>query len=256
MNDAIKNELISRQIAWTGSNGFEFYQGLMTNPDKPRFGIIRDDQGYFRVGDNLSYYCNINNGMIYRIRKFWSKKDWLCYTKFYQIGLEKGFRLDIPLEMEQVDVLGEIWEYAELQSPKNRYGQNFNDDVFTWPELTNGVISNTDISDEFKNSVKQYYFEFVDQTEILIEEAKKIAIDEMVGIPKGLGSIFNRYRDDQGYFRSDFDQYQWIETIPVAVAEYLEKFIEAVYFGKFCGVIDQGHIDEIIGYAYQKWTQI
>jgi hypothetical protein len=232
------------------------YNNLDINPVMPRFTTERDDDGYFYSSDTLINYCNLRTGEIFRIRRNWADKDWACYNQLYQRGLEVGFRIDIPIHRELVEVNGENWEYAELRSPGNDYGQNYNDDVFQWPELTNGLIVNSGINDEFRNQVKSYYIEFVDQVGTIIKEAKNIAIENMCGLPLGLSYIFNRYRDDQGFFWSDFDQFTWTSTGSDVLADSMLYLKGTLVFGVVCGAIDEQRSVEVTNYARDLWAQI
>jgi hypothetical protein len=201
-------------------------------------------------------YCDLRTGEIFRIRRYWENKDWFCYNQLYQKGLELGFRIDIPLHKDTVEVNGEQWEYAELRSPDNNYGQNYNDDVFQWPELTNGLIVNSSIDDEFRNQVKSYYIEFVDQVGTIIKEAKNIAIENMCGLPLGLSYIFNRYQDDQGYFWSDFDQFTWTRTGSDVLADAMLYLKGTIEFSKLCGVLTEAQANEVVNVAEEKWKTV
>jgi hypothetical protein len=249
--------LIEKQSWWTNTDlRNSTYNNLEINPLMPRFNIERDDNGYFYMSDALVSYCDLRTGKIFRIRKYWERKDETCYSQLYQKGLEVGFRIDIPLVRELVEIEGIPWEYAELKSPRNDYGKNYNDDVFLWPELINGITPNPNITLEFKQQIKDYYIEFVDQVTIIIKEAKSIAIENMCGLPLGLSYIFNRYRDDQGFFWSDFDQFTWTSTGSDVLADsmlYLEGTLE---FAVLCGVITKEQGMEVTNYARETWAQI
>jgi hypothetical protein len=229
---------------------------LDINPYMPRFNTERDDNGYFYTSDALVSYCNLNTGEIFRIRRYWGNKDWSCYNQLYQQGLVVGFRIDIPLHSEVVEVNGNQWEYAELRSPGNSYGQNYNDDVFQWPELINGITPNPSIDDEYRQQTKSYYIEFVDQVAVIIKEAKNIAIENMCGLPLGLSYIFNRYRDDQGFFWSDFDHFTWTSTGSDVLADSMLYLKGTLGFGVICGVITQAQGIEVENYARDKWALI
>jgi hypothetical protein len=232
------------------------YNSLDSNPVIPRFTTERDDNGYFYTSDALVSYCDLRTGEIFRIRRYWENKDWSCYNQLYQKGLELGFRIDIPLHKDIVEVNGEQWEYAEFRSPGNDYGKNYNDDVFLWPELTNGMIPNAEIGNEFRETVKNYYIEFVDQVAVIIKEAKNIAIENMCGLPLGLSYIFNRYRDDQGYFWSDFDQFTWTRTGTDVLYDSMLYLKGTLTFGVVCGVITEEQGVEVTNYAREQWAQI
>jgi hypothetical protein len=253
----IKRQLIEKQVWWIGSDlKTSTYNNLPTNPLMPKFNLERDQDGYFYISDALVSYCNLRTGEIFRIRKYWEEKDWLCYDQLYQKGLEVGFRVDIPVHKETVEVLGNTWEYAEFVSPRNDYGKNYNDDVFLWPELTDGIIPNSAITDDFRNQTKSYYIEFVDQVAVIIKEAKNIAIENMCGLPLGLSYIFNRYHDDQGYFWSDLDQFTWTRTGSDVLADAMLYLKGTLVFAVVCGVITEQQGVEVENYAREQWAQI
>ena len=255
--EEIIRQLVEKEVWWIGSGlRTSTYNDLEINPYMPRFNIERDDNGYFYTSDTLTSYCDLRTGEIFRIRKFWEEKDWLCYNQLYQRGLEIGFRIDVPLHREFVDVLGTTWEYVELKSPGNDYGKNYNDDVFTWPELINGITPNPDITDEFRQQVTAYYKDFVDQVGVIIKEAKNIAIENMCGLPLGLSYIFNRYRDDQGFFWSDFDQFTWTKTGSDVLADSMLYLKGTLVFGVVCGAITEEQGIEVTNYARDTWAQI
>jgi hypothetical protein len=255
--EQIIQQLIEKEIWWLGTDlKNSNYNNLETNPYVPRFKIDRTDDGYFYTSDALVSYCDLRTGEIFRIRRYWENKDWTCYNQLYQKGLDLGFRIDIPLYKDTVEVNGDQWEYAEFRSPGNDYGKNYNDDVFHWPELTNGMIPNTGIDNEFRETVKNYYIEFVDQVAVIIKEAKNIAIENMCGLPLGLSYIFNRYRDDQGYFWSDFDQFTWTRTGTDVLKDSMLYLKGTLTFGVVCGVITEEQGVEVTNYAREQWAQI
>ena len=253
----MRDILVSKYIDWKINGSGKFYNDLQTNPSQEKFGIERSDVGHYYVSERLVYFCDLTNGKIYRIRKDWAEQDWKCYTRLYEIGLASGnFRIDIPLSHETVMILDEVWEYAELQSPGQNYGKNYSHDVFQWPELTNGVVVNSNISEEYKDSVKQYYLDFIDQSVEILASAKQIAVDEMCGIPLGLAYIFNRYQDGQGYFWSDFDQFTWTRTGTDVLNDALVYLVRTLGFARYCGVLDQQRVIDVINYGREKWATI
>jgi hypothetical protein len=255
--EEIIQKLIEKSVWWFASDlRNSTYNNLETNSFIPRFNTERDDNGYFYISDSLVSYCDLRTGKIFRIRRYWEEKDWNCYNQLYQKGLEQGFRIDIPLHKEIVTVLENEWEYVELVSPGNDYGKNYNDDVFTWPELTDGLIPNTGIDDAFRQSVKEYYIEFVDQVTVIISAAKNIAIENMCGLPLGLSYIFNRYRDDQGFFWSDFDHFTWTRTGSDVLADSMLYLKGTLVFAVICGVITEQQGIEVENHAREKWAAI
>ena len=234
-----------------------FYKGATTNPDIPNMGIERNADGYFYLSDNLISYCNLRNGNVTRIRKHWQLSDWTCYTQLYQKGIETGkFRIDIPLYREEISIDEHVWEYAELQAPDNSYGENFNDDVFAWPELTNGITPNPSINDTLKDSVVQYYKDFIDQSVELAKHALEIANTNNAGMPKNLAQPTNRFKDVTGYFWSDFDQDQWIHNNSEFTTYSLAMLEGSLRFAQVCGVLDEPRVTNCLTYARAEWTTI
>ncbi len=235
----------------------QLFNNQKTNPSLPSFYTERDDNGHYYISGNLVSYSNIRTGVVLRIRKSWTPKDWECYQALASKGQETGqFRIDQPLYSEVMTIGSDQWEYAELQSPGANYGKNFNDDVFSWPELTDGVTANTKISEDFKDSVKDYFKEFIDQAYVITKAASEIAAEKNTGMPLDLCYIFNRYKDDQGYFWSDFDQAPWDNSKDAVIEDSLNKLTSAVMFASLCGVLDSARIEEVILYARSKWTTI
>lgn len=228
-----------------------------TNPAIYDFFIERDINGYYYISDDLVTYCDLKNGYIFRIRNLWRDWDWLCYQELADKARELGtFRVDIPLYRQEILIDAVKWEYAELQSPGKNYGQNFDDDVFSWPELTDGLTPNTSIDDDFRNQVFEYYKEFVNQSLIVMTESRKIAEKNNCGMPYDLCHLFARYRDDSGYFWSDFDQHSWVQTKEEVIRDALQVFGSALKFAEVCGVLDQTRIGDLFQYASEKWQTI
>lgn len=234
-----------------------FYKGFSTDVTIPDMGIERNDDGYFYLSDDLVSYCNLRNGYVIRIRKHWNLSDWTCYTQLYQKGLETGkFRIDVPLYREEILINDHVWEYAELQAPGNNYGENFNNDVFEWPELINGIDPNPSIDDTIRDSVAQYYKDFVDQTIEIAKYALEIANNNGTGMPENLTQPSGRFKDADGYFWSNFDQDQWIYDND-AIVRYSQTMLEgSMRFAQVCGVIDESRVDDCLTYARSKWTTI
>jgi hypothetical protein len=255
--EEIIQELKVKGIEWISHLSLTAYKGLETSPYIPKFTVVRTEDGYYYVSDDLISFSNLVTGEVFRIRKHWEKQDWPSYTELHQIGKSTGqFRIDIPLYRSEEEFNGHIWEYAELKSPDGNYGCNFNDDVFQWPELTKGLIPNIDITTEYQESVKQYYLEFVDQVSNILHEAKEIAIKNMCGLPLGLSYIFNRYRDDQGYFWSDFDQFTWTRTGTDVLDDAMLYLKGTMEFSKLCGVLTEAQALDVVKVAEEKWKTV
>lgn len=234
-----------------------YYKGLPTNSQVPMFAIERDNDGYYYLSDDLIAYCNLRNGNVFRMRKNWKAHDWACYNELYQLGIQSGrFRLDIPQYREELTVENKKWEYAELQSPNKNYGQNFNDDVFAWPELVNGYFPNPDIDDSFKDSVAQYYKEFTDQAVLVVKHAMVVAEKNGVGMPGSLGRPSTRFKDELGYFWSDFDQNEWTQSKDSVMQYWFLVFEGSLQFAKACGVLDDARLNDCQTYARTSWTTI
>ena len=250
----IINDLTKRSKTWSGQNVMSKYD---TNAVVSDFCIERDEKGYYFLSRDLLAYCDLNNGYVFRIRNQYKSWDWKCYAELAQAAENlKSFRVDRPLYREEIVIDGIKWEYSELQSPGQDYGNNFDDDVFSWPELTNGLIPNTAITDELRDQVRDYFKEFVDQSLIVMSQAKSIAEKNNCGMPHDLCTLFARYRDDQGYFWSDFDQYPWIQTKDEIIQGSLQYFGSSLKFAEVCGVLDQSRINYLYQYASETWQQI
>lgn len=234
-----------------------FYKDLNTNPTIPDMGIERNADGYFYLSDELISYCNLRNGHIVRIRKRWNLLDWSCYTQLYHKGLETAkFRIDIPIHREEILIDNHVWEYAELRSPGSDYGQNFNNDIFQWPELINGITPNPNIDDTLRDSVAAYYNNFIDQAFNIMSAAASIAEKNNVGLPSNLAYSSTRFKDSTGYFWSDFDQTQWTTKKPFFVEHSIEMLEGSLNFVKVCGVLDNSRVNNCLTYARSKWITI
>jgi hypothetical protein len=255
---AMIQQLQSKYEYWKDpETKFLFFKGASTNPQIPEFAIERDNDGYFYLSNELLAYCNLRNGYICRMRKRWRTEDWECYNDLYRASENtKEFRIDIPLCRSIIAIDGDDWEYAELQSPGSDYGLNFNDDVFKWPELTDGMEPNKEITSSYQDQVADYYKEFVDGAYIIIKHADQIAKKYGVGLPKNLGRPSTRFKDSNGYFWSDFDQDEWEIEKEAAIVYHLTIFGGTLNFAKRCGVLDNIRVDEILQYAREKWTTI
>lgn len=237
----------------------KYFNNFQTAPKHwaPSFGIERDQNGYYYLSNDIFAYCNLRNGLIIRLRKNWNEKDWLCYSELFQTSQSTGeFRIDVPLYKEIINVDGTSWEYAEFQSPSGDYGKNSDDDVFEWPELTDGLYQKNNITNEFKDQLVKYYKDFVDQSSIILKYAAQISDKHGVGLPLSLCKPSTRYKDNVGYFWSDFDQDQWSTDKVDALEHFLNVFTGTLYFAKACGVIDDARIDITLNYAREKWTMI
>lgn len=253
----LQQELLKRIQNWKDPAVKSSYVIQPNNPVVDDFGIERDDNGYYFLSDNVFSYCDLRSGMIYRIKKNYNNNDWKCYSELYQSGVDSGkFRLDIPLHREEVYLEERNWEYVELQSPNRDYGYNFNDDVFSWPELTDGLTPNAGIDSSYKNTVKEYFKEYIDQSLDLVTAAVAVSAKNGTGMPKGICEPSNRYKDAVGYFWSDFDHEDWNLSKNEIKIVSMEVFGASIMFAKVCGVLDQTHVSELIDYARSKWTTI
>jgi hypothetical protein len=255
----VVQQLRDKHAYWsTPANRLEFFNGFSSISEwTPTFGIERDDNGYYYMHDDLISYCNLRTGYVIRIRKNWKETDWKCYNDFYDVAKLTGeFRIDIPRYREIIEINGHGWEYAEYQSPNGEYGKNYNDDVFDWPELTDGLHPNENITEEFKDSVMQYHKDFADHSAVVLKHASQVAEKNNCGLPNNLARPTTRFKDSKGYFWSDFDQDMWA-TEKRSVLEYSFAIYEgSLYFAKKCGVLDDARIKQCLDYARTKWITI
>lgn len=250
-------ELKSRVSAWQDPQTQKEYVLEPSNPMVPNFGIERDFNGYFYLSENLVSYCDLRSGMIYRIKKGNNSLNSKCYKEFYELGAaEESFRIDIPIHREEIQVDGITWEYLKLQSPGGDYGFNFNDDVFEWPELINGEKPNPSINDELRDSVRDYFKNFIDQSLELVKKAKQVADANACGMPLGIVQTSNRFKDKVGYFWSDLDHNEWSMSKDQLETASMDTLYATFFFAKICGVLDDLRVNELITYARLKWSTI
>ena len=252
-------DLRSKAEAWQSNEAVQrFNNNLSTNPDVPTFGIETTVNGYYYYSDELISFCDLTNGKIFRIRKTWQEKDWDCYVALENKGKAFGsFRVDTPLNKQIININDTDWEYCDLQSPGEDYGRNFNDDVFSWPALSNGTEVNSNITEQNKTNTEEYFMQYISQAKIILQEASLIANSNNCGLPDNLFDIMSRYTDSQGVFWSDFDQYSWNNNDKTALIEKeLFKFREVLNFSKLCGVLDSTKIQSIYNQARSEWTAI
>lgn len=252
------SELKSKFAHWQKPGTKDFYcKNLNSNQTEPDFGILRDDNGYFYLSDNLVSYCHLRNGTVSRIRKNFGSSDWKCYNDLhFALQTSGDFRIDIPLYREEILIDNNVWEYAELQSPNNDYGLNFNDDVFNWPELIDGVTPNPSIDDNLRNSVESYFNEYIDQSTKLVKKALTVAQQNKCGLPTGLIEPSNRYKDQNGYFWSDFDADSWNNSKEDLMNMSFVILFTTLTFAKVCGVLDDQRMNNCLQNAREKWTTI
>lgn len=251
----VQNELRNQYSNWQKPETKDsFFGKFNTSPFFEDFGIVRNSNGYFYLSDHLIVYNDLKNGNIFRIKKSTNPKSWDCYSDLYLKSQElKSFRIDQPLFKDNILVGKELWEYAELQSPGKDYGRNYNDDVFLWPELTNGLVQENAISVEYKQSVEKYFTDFVDQALVIIQEAVSIAKKHSCGLPLNLCRLSTRYKDDQGYFWSDFDQDEWNSSALEFYEWSVTAFGSTLQFANKCGVLDTTQVSSCLTYASEKW---
>ena len=252
-------DLKSKAEVWQLNEAVQrFNNNLPTNPTIPTFGIETTNNGYYYYSDELISFCDLTNGKIFRIRKVWQDKDWDCYVALENKGKTFGsFRVDAPLNKQIININGTNWEYCDLQSPGQDYGRNFNDDVFSWPALSNGIEVNASITEQNKANVQQYFMQYIAQAKLILQEASSIASSNNCGLPDNLIDIMSRYTDSQGVFWSDFDQYSWNNNDrSMFIEKELFKFREVLNFSKLCGVLDSSQIQSIHNQARSEWTAI
>jgi len=252
--------LRDKQSAWIQQETQDaYFKNLLKNDSQfsPKFGIERDTNGYFYLSDNLVAYYNLRNGYVTRIKRNWTSKDWECYNSFYAASIKtKEFRVDTPLHRQIININGNDWEYIELISPNGNYGFNFNDEVFKWPELSDGSTPNNSITSNYKDEVENYFSNFVDQASIVLKHAVKISNDHNAGLPINLCRASSRYKDEIGYFWSDIEQDSWTTNKDEALQYYLFIFEGTLNFAKACGVLNLTHINNLLKHAREQWTTI
>lgn len=226
-------------------------------PLVPDFGIERDLNGYYYISDKLVSYCDLRSGMIYRIKQGDNILNSQCYRELQEAGQATGdFRLDVVLHREEIQIEDTTWEYVKLQSPEGDYGLNFNDDVFEWPELINGETPNPSIDDELRDSVRDYFKNFIDQSLTIVRKANEIAEKNACGMPLGIIQTSNRFKDSNGYFWSDLDHNDWSLNKNELQYASMDTLYATLFFSKICGVLDESRTNELIEYARLKWSTI
>jgi hypothetical protein len=235
-----------------------FYAGEEDiNPEMPKFGVEKDDTGYYYSSATMVQYCDLTNGLIFRMRRDWLPQDWKCYNELWAKGQElNSFRLDTPLFRDVISIGDASWEYCELESPSKGYGTNFNDDVFSWPVLVNGVLRNPAITDSTQNSLVKYFKDYIDQAHWVYFHAWRIARNNECGLPRDLCDIATRYKDADGYFFSDIDHLNWNNTKEDFLLVNMTKLKGYLWFAVLCGMLDQDRFDELKNYASETWSTI
>jgi len=268
--EVFKTELKNKLAHWKSPAGkASFYGKLPVSDVIPDFGIIRDGSGYFHLRDDLVAYYDLTNGLIIRIRKNWSAKDWNCYQALYQKSLdEKTFRVDIPLYREELLISdGTTWEYAELRSPGSNYGTNlFNDafpDIETGPGVyvhdnlyENNRINPVYIPDSVREDTTAYIRQHIDDTYQVAHQAALIARENNCGLPESIGNIANRYKDNQGYFWSDLDQAAWNLSKDHFMMNALTVLGLALDMLHGVSHLTAAQRDQCLAYAREKWVLI
>lgn len=254
----ITQELEKKITAWSSTEVRNNYVVNPSNPMFPQFGIERDENGFYYMSDRIYYYCDLRNGMNYRIKKNFKEIDFTCYQELYEAGISSGkFLIRKPTYREEI-VLADIkWEYVELASPNNQYGTNFNNEVIkSWPKIIDGVKTDNTVSLEFKQKLAGYFQESFDDFLDVYSAAKVIAEKHGRGLPAGICEITNLYRDKAGIFWSDFDYEDWNFTVSDIKFTSMEQFHNYLTFAKSLGALDENHVIESLEYARVKWTMI
>lgn len=234
-------ELEKRVLSWADPAVQKNFVVYPNNPMFPNFGIEREQNGFFYMSDDLVYYCDLTNGMINRIKKNFNFKDYKCYKELCDYAQSSGkFRIRTPIYREEVIVNNERYEYIELKTPNNEYGQSLNDSFF---------IENKTLN---KETIQSY----IDKLFELFESARNIAKANNCELNGGLIEPSNLYKDSAGYFWSNIDHWQWNISESALRSFSLDQINSMLFVAHKNNTIDEQQGYDLLNYARNKWTTI
>lgn len=244
----------------------EFYPNLAF---KPPVGIQVVENGYYYISDNYVAYNDVTNGLIVRIKENADPIHWKCFSDLYnESSKSKTITTDQPSFQDFIEIEDKgTWEYCEIKSPNGQYGLNLNDELFD----NSFTFSDPDNKDKYldpswqapqmsadEKNKKQIILEsYIDQLSILMNEMYKISTKNNCGFPKFENRLIScLYRDSNGYFWSDIDQFEWNSTPGIFIEAALEEFSLVTKFANRCGLITGEMHYALYQKAREKWLTV
>lgn len=177
---------------------------LHFNGETKKFVLEWTDTGCYFLEKDLFTFVDFNKGRSYQLYKHWVPNEWNWYRALYLKGWNsKKFRIDPPLQRQEVDIHGITWEYTEFYRPGPLNGE--------W-----GYVGTTPADEiPFVEGLKNDYYELV---KAAIEVANEYSLS---GIP--LLKIGSRQKDADGhYFIKDFNS--WDQSLQKVLREAVKEF--------------------------------
>lgn len=236
---------------------------------KPPIGIQVIENGYYYLSDNYVAYNDITNGLIVRIKKNSNPIHWKCFRDLYsEVSKSNRLIIDQPSFQEFIEIADKgTWEYVEMKSPNGQYGKNLNDeffdDSFTFsdPDIKDRYLDPSwnapQLSSESQSKKLEILQSYIEQISILIDEMTKTATRTDSGFPKFENRLLScLYRDNNGYFWSDVDQFEWVQTKSMFLDAALQELTMVLNFAVKCGIITQDISNTVYQQAREKWLTI
>jgi hypothetical protein len=248
------NDLKNKLTYWKSDTAQDKYvNGVSVNKDNfaTKFGTQPASGGYYYMSDELVGFYDFNTGSCIRIKKMNnSDVTWKSFESLVNVGVtKKSFRTDKPVYREVLNIDNQLWDYIELVSPKNEYGTNFENYVFDWPPLTDGLIPNSNITSADIQECVSFYKEFIDQRNIILPEVLEIAKSNSIGIPVEICNMSSLYKDSAGYFWSELDKSDWSVPVSNVYNSVMGFTMGSTAIALKCGMLTQADADAIISYA-------
>ena len=232
MLDILKEKI----SAWSIERANTFHNNLSRNNHDSHNGNYiweHTKDGIYLTRQNSAYFLGFN-GIIYKLSNLFHEHDWKMNTLLYNHCINKGVRMDMPIECSYLEFNGVYLQYSIVHRPNYQLGDDYNKQLF---------LEQVDTD---------YFLNFIDDATRILYIVKEVSKENNNLCPSVGFTVFHRNMDSLGYFWLDLKK--WVLPYDKLVDRQFTDLEDIALYAKHNIItIDT---DKIFNYAREQWNTI
>jgi hypothetical protein len=227
-------QLIEKVNNWSLENADAFHNTTIRDSNMGKYIWQYDNNGVFIWKDFKSHFIR-NDGYVFKLSKNFTHNDWKMHTSLYELSLTNNdFRIEIPVEMQLIDLNESTWQYSIVKRPTPYIGRDY------FMDIADGLIDN------------EYITQYIDEAFILLKYLKNLSKEHNSGLPSVRIPLTKRRRDEYGFYWYDFKQ--WDLPYDHFFKQNIQDLEGLLGYLKFNNLIHDVNIENTIIKAKDKWN--